>query len=83
MCLNAPQNFQLHCHPKEVGGLKLWIKLYAFLFLRTLLTQEAVILIQGLPLTDHLEGMVSGTCSSKAAVVSSRSMILSWHLFSY
>lgn len=35
---------------------------------RTLLTQEAVITVKGLPLTDYLEGMVTGTCSSKALV---------------
>ena len=35
----------------------------------TLLKQEAVIMVQGMPLTDYMEGLVVGTCSRNAIKV--------------
>ncbi len=40
-----------------------------FVFISTLLTQECVITVQGVPLTNYLEGIVESTCNSNAQKV--------------
>ena len=44
---------------------------------RTLLTQEAVVTVNGFGLANHLEGLVTKTISSKSASVSTISQLLS------
>lgn len=63
MCICFLASVQLFCP----GNYQVLMKFYYYF--RTLLTQEAVITVKGLPMSDYLESLVKGTCSTNAQKV--------------